>query len=212
MELLDYLYTYFFSEARLIQHCDVELQKFIELQTIGVMPRPSYILDANLLCNSFFGEHEQHGKISFYPKSYAEWLNKVKCNTTSEAAFTIFSERLQKTIHELARNNISMGYEDDISKLNLFIATQWQHFLEGTYGLCTRTGLPEDIAKKEITIGLLNTRLTQVNLSDQEEKQLITAMNLLASCSPKFAPHERSKSQKQRLAAQVESKLHISLE
>ncbi|MCF2856970.1 DUF6058 family natural product biosynthesis protein [Pseudoalteromonas sp. SMS1] len=207
MELLDYLYVHFLSEAQLIKTCHIPLHRLRKLQASGVMPKPSYILDADITCSSFFGEHKQREPIRFYPKAYTQWLDAVKLNTAQGDAYHHFSARMQETILALANINISVGYEDNVSALNQFITTQWPHFLAGTYGLCTRTGLPEDIAKKEIAVALISPLLSKHRLSDQEEKRLITAMNILASSSPKFAPHERHKSQNYRLHEAMKARL-----
>ncbi|KZN34585.1 hypothetical protein N480_21405 [Pseudoalteromonas luteoviolacea S2607] len=205
MELLDYLYAHFYSEAQLTKYCDVTKQRFTELQALGVMPKPSYILNAHIGCRSFFGNHEQNADINFYPKTYKQWLNKMKLNKKREDAFHCFNTRMQQTIQALSNKGISSNYKNGTKEQAKFIEIQWQHFLEGTYGLCTRTGLPEDIAKKEITIDYINMLLAQQKLNDKEEKQLICAMNILTSCSPKFAPHERSKSQFHQLAEVIDS-------
>ncbi|OCQ22791.1 hypothetical protein A7985_02205 [Pseudoalteromonas luteoviolacea] len=205
MELLDYLYAHFYSEAQLIKCCDITEQRLTELQVLGVMPKPSYILNAHIGCRSFFGKHEQNANIHFYPKAYKQWLNKVKLNKKHEDAFRSFHTRMQQTIQALFNKGISSNYKNGTKEQAEFIEVQWQHFLDGTYGLCTRTGLPEDIAKKEIAIDYINMQLTKHMLNDKEEKQLISAMNILASCSPKFAPHERDRSQFHQLAKLIDS-------
>jgi hypothetical protein len=86
-------------------------------------------------------------------------------------------------------------------KLNAGIEThlrdEWGHFLSGTYGLCTRSGLPEDIAAKELAICVIKELTAQEN-ADPDRARLAAAVDLLDRASSPFAPHERARSSRHR--------------
>ncbi|RLM48934.1 hypothetical protein DVK02_18430, partial [Halobellus sp. Atlit-31R] len=74
---------------------------------------------------------------------------------------------------------------------------EWSHFLAGTYGLCTRCGLPEDIAAKELAICIIR-ELTATDNADPDRERLRQAVDLLDLSSSPFAPHERARSSRRR--------------
>ena len=94
--------------------------------------------------------------------------------------------------------------------LNQHIKEEWQHFLKGTYGLCTRSGLPEDIAEKELAILIINEILDLDFITDERKEMLTQAVNLLDKVSPQFAPHERLRSSRHRLIDEIRRKFKLS--
>ncbi len=86
--------------------------------------------------------------------------------------------------------------------LEQHIKEEWQHFLEGTYGLCTKSGLPEDIAAKEIAIYQINEILEQ-DENKRDIETLTKAVDLLDNASSLFSPHERLRSSRHRLVDEV---------
>jgi hypothetical protein len=72
---------------------------------------------------------------------------------------------------------------------------EWRHFLDGTYGLCTRSGLPEDIAAKELAICVIRESLEG---GAPDLARLRAAVDLLDRASSPFAPHERPRSSRHR--------------
>ncbi|MCJ8295556.1 MAG: DUF6058 family natural product biosynthesis protein, partial [Colwellia sp.] len=89
------------------------------------------------------------------------------------------------------------------------INEEWYLFLSGIYGLCTKTGLPEDIAAKEFSILEINELSELDDLTDQQINKLTVAVNLLDSASSLFAPHERLRSSRHRLVNEVRRKYQL---
>ncbi|CAH9053367.1 hypothetical protein PSECIP111854_01156 [Pseudoalteromonas sp. CIP111854] len=126
-----------------------------------------------------------------------------------ESIYRVFSYRYKQTIEGLK----AQGYHSADAKLNEklsdHIKTEWTHFLSGTYGLCTRSGLPEDIAAKELAIAQINELTAQSELDESKIEALTHAVNLLDGASSMFAPHERQRSSRYRLVDEVRRKYKL---
>jgi hypothetical protein len=75
--------------------------------------------------------------------------------------------------------------------------------------LCTKSGLPEDIAAKEFSILEINELSEIGELSTEQTNKLTIAVNLLDSASSLFAPHERLKSSRHRLVNEIRRKYKL---
>ncbi len=203
MELVDYLSRYFLTTQQLVEGSKVSTNELADYQDRGIMPRPSYQLKMTIDANSFFGKHTEQHAIEYYPKGYLSWLGLLQINHTPQSVYQIFCKRYQSTIAELKTQGHCTNDPKLGNQLDNHIKDEWQHFLDGTYGLCTRSGLPEDIAAKEFAISQINELTSLEILDDKQLKQLNSAVGLLDSASALFAPHEREKSSRQRLINDV---------
>jgi len=91
-----------------------------------------------------------------------------------------------------------------VSEIDASIKEAWGHFIQGTYGLCTKSGLPEDIAEKAVAIFEINRLTESDELSQAALTALEKAVNLLDKSSALFAPHERLRSSRHRLVNELE--------
>ncbi len=209
MNLIKYLTKNFYTKSELLLVTGVTEVEFVELQNKAMMPMSSYRLQMNLKCTSFFGEHSDSEQLDYYSKGYASWIEMLQSITTARNAFQIFSERYKKTVIQLSED----GFVADDSRLkeeiNRHIKNEWKYFLDGTYGLCTKSGLPEDIASKEVAISLINEYLARKSVSEDEIIGLSRAVNLLDQSSSDFAPHERKRSSRFRLVDEVRRKYSL---
>jgi len=94
------------------------------------------------------------------------------------------------------------GPVDDITT-ETHLAAEWRHFLDGTYGLCTVSGLPEDIAAKELAIALIRETAGAPALADPD--RLRRTIDLLDKVSSPFAPHEVALSSRRRYVDDMRS-------
>ena len=117
-----------------------------------MMPLASYQLD--IQCNSFFGEYNQ--TLEYYPKSYTAWLTDISKIKDSHIAFELFSSGYKTQLKKLNDLGIYSNNDKFNKNLNSHIKQEWQHFLKGTYGVCTKSGLVADIAIKELTTSYIN--------------------------------------------------------
>lgn len=212
MELINYLNEHFLAKQALLDVTKITAQQLVQYQEQGVMPKPSYKLKLNVQSDSFFGIYEEEQFIEYYGKGYSAWLATIQSISSTQVAYETFEKRYKTAIDELA----TQGFMSNNPKVHLglsqHIKEEWQHFLNGIYGLCTRTGLPEDIAAKELSI-LIISELSEIeNLSTEQLAQLTKAVNLLDQSSALFAPHERKQSSRFRLVDEMRRKymLHAS--
>jgi hypothetical protein len=96
--------------------------------------------------------------------------------------------------------------DETVLRGDAHIGAEWRHFLDGTYGLCTRSGLPEDIAAKEAAITLIRALTasgTPQGLDEEARGRLAAAVGLLDRASAPFAPHELARRSRRRYVDEV---------
>ena len=209
MKLLHYLDQNLYTLEQVLDLSNIEISDFRRLQAQRMMPKYSYELSLNLTCHSYFGEHQESCDVEYYAKGYVKWLVDISNKHTEEQAFSLFEKRYRQQLSTLN----SMGYRSHIdefnSELSTLITEQWKHFISGIYGLCTKSGLPEDIATKEIAITIIESLDAQKVLSVEDRQHLRNAINLLDQASSLFAPHERLRSSRYSLVDQVRKKYDL---
>jgi hypothetical protein len=204
MNLIDYLQTYFLTREQLLARTCMAGARLDALQAAGMMPRPSYRLQLNLACGSFFGRHEESHAIEWYAQGYVAWAGLLDALDGPQQAYQTFAERYRRRLALLAVDKLLP--DPQALAGDVHIAGEWSHFLDGTYGLCTRSGLPEDIAAKEAAITLIRA-LTAAGrpqeLGEEARSRLAAAVDLLDRASAPFAPHEVARSSRRRYVDEV---------
>jgi hypothetical protein len=198
MNLIDYLNRHFLTREQLLARTGIDCARLDALQALGMMPRPSYRLRVELACDSFFGQHEERHAIEWYAQGYVAWAGLLEVLEGPRQAFHVFAERYRRRLAQLAA--------DETLNTDTHIAAEWEHFLDGTYGLCTRSGLPEDIAAKEAAIVIIRALTAQGGaqaLGDEQRRRLAAAVDLLDAASAPFAPHEVARSSRRRYVDEV---------
>ncbi len=201
MELIRYLNDVFLNEQELLAAGGIDRSELDAMQKRGVMPLPSYTLKLDISCNSFFGFHQAQSDLAYYAKAYPAWIGTVRTMQADEA-FDLFSRRYVSQLQLLKGAGISTTHEKLNTGLDAHLRNEWQHFLNGTYGLCTKSGLPEDIAIKELAVIVIKDMTGErydTRLTPTERAKLAEAVNLLDSASAPFAPHELARSSRHRL-------------
>ncbi|MCL1124469.1 DUF6058 family natural product biosynthesis protein [Shewanella surugensis] len=220
MELLNYLNTHFLSEQAILKEANITFETLEHYQSLGIMPKASYRLNVTLHCDSFFGSKDDTQHLRFYATGYVSWLKLVGALFASsvmdpdmnhkDEVYAVFMVRYTQTINKLK----GLGHTSNSPKINSglhqHIEQEWIHFLDGTYGLCTLSGLPEDIAAKEFAIIEINELSLLGTLTVPQTVQLTRAVNLLDDASALFAPHERERSTRQRLVNDMREKYQLS--
>lgn len=200
--LLDYLQRYFLDEVELLEKSGMNWSTFSDWQTSRVLPRPSYSLQVSGGIKSFFGTHEVTTARHWYPIGTLRWIGVIDSVGADETLLkSEFSKRFCAELTRLASHGISDPYHENKIALAALIDADWQHFLDGTYGVCTRQQLPEQIATKDAAIRIID-RLTDTQKKEtvliNERLVLEKAVTLLDAVSMPFAPHERQKSSRHR--------------
>ncbi|MCJ8320159.1 MAG: DUF6058 family natural product biosynthesis protein [Colwellia sp.] len=209
MQLINYLHDHFLTRVDLLTLSATSNDEFELLQRNKLMPACSYKLEVSTNCNSFFGEHHEQQTVEYYSKGYSSWLGILHSIKESNDVFQLFSKRYKQKLVELKRLGITSKDNKVNAGIDQHISEEWQYFINGTYGLCTKSGLPECIAAKEIAILIINELTDNDNLANDDLMRLTQAVNLLDSVSALFAPHERENSSRERLVNKVRQKYQL---
>lgn len=189
MELIDYLHTHFLTRAQLLAACATDGARLDTFIASGTMPAPSYRLQVRIECASYFGDHAEAHALDWFAQGYVEWLRLLLEGDGDP--YALFAARYRAALAALP--------QFDIKATDAHLRSEWQHFLAGTYGLCTRSGLPEDIAAKELAIHVIRDLTDDGRPLDAGERErLAQARGLLDRASSLFAPHERDRSSRAR--------------
>ncbi|MCS0613651.1 DUF6058 family natural product biosynthesis protein [Massilia kyonggiensis] len=189
MELIDYLRTHFLTREQLLAACATDTAHLDAFAAAGTMPAPSYRLRVRIDCASFFGDHAETHALDWFAKGDVEWLRMLLEGEPDP--YARFAARYRAALDALPLRGLEAT--------DAHLRSEWQHFLAGTYGLCTRTGLPEDIAAKELAIHVIRTLTDDGRPLDAGERErLAEARDLLDRASSPFAPHERARSSRAR--------------
>lgn len=188
MELIRYLSEHFFTNEQLLAHCAIHAHQLQRWQARGMMPKASYRLSLDITCVSFFGEHREQQAAEYYAKGYVTWIEMLRQIDSEQEAYATFALRYRARLGELASSG--MTHPADFAT-DAHIAAEWGHFLDGIYGLCTVSGLPEEIAAKEVAIAAIRE-------PDVDRERLRQAVDLLDQASSPFAPHEVARSSRRR--------------
>ena len=205
MNLIAYLNDAFLTQDQLLSAAGIDAQQLAALQRAGAMPQPSYRLRLDLACDSFFGPHSEQLSADYYAKGYPSWIGIVQALGSADAAFEVFARRYRARMARLAADGIVSRHPKLNDGLEAHLIEEWGHFLNGTYGLCTATGLPEEIAAKEVAIAIIKhiTEGRKQALTEAERASLTRAVDLLDAAGAQFAPHERARSSRHRLVDEV---------
>lgn len=203
IDLTTYLHQHFYTRDQLLAHASLALADFERYQTQQVMPACSYKLTGTLLCHSFFGEHQAAIATEFYAKGYVSWLNHLPTFATPAQVKAWFKERYRTRLAQRRAEGYPISHTKLTTELETHLDSEWSHFLAGTYGLCTKSGLPEDIADKEAAVTLIEAWLQQPTHQQTNTTPLQQAVDLLDAASAPFAPHERERSSRHRLIDKV---------
>ncbi|QGZ40473.1 hypothetical protein IP92_03344 [Pseudoduganella flava] len=199
MDLLTYLDTHLLTEAALLAAAGIDSPTLVALQSRGMVPQPAYRLALTVRCTSFFGSHAEDATRRYYAVGTPAWIAAVRTLDGESAARALFERRYLARLHAL----------DPAATADL--PAEWRGFLDGTYGLCTKSGLPEDIAAKEWAATTI-TRLIAQPESDpnSDHTALHAAVDLLDAASSPFAPHERARSSRHRLVDAVRARFGLA--
>lgn len=202
MELIHYLNKHFFTREQLLARCAIEPEQLQHWQEHRMMPRASYRLRLDILCDSFFGEHREQLATEYYAKGSVAWIEVLRPLSGEAGALAVFARRYRARLGELAASSIAC--QERLAS-DGHIATEWEHFLDGTYGLCTVSGLPEDIAAKEAAIAQIRALDGGQGqpLDASGRAQLRQCVDLLDAVSNPFAPHEVARSSRHRFVDEM---------
>ncbi|MCV0426646.1 MAG: hypothetical protein K5905_14350 [Roseibium sp.] len=205
--LLNYLYTNFLEEQEFAARCALSMAELGSLYACRVIPEPSYRYSANGCVKSFFEPHEDQTTYRFQLKGHVHWYNDItRLGITDEAAAKSYFATRYKTAKDTFLSGPlgsalcqSATTVDSMFNADHEIAT-WEHFLEGTFGVCTRDGLPETIFLKQAGVRFVEALISYPDFGNRPEDLhlLRQIVDLLDEVESDFAPHEVAQSSRQR--------------
>ena len=204
MTILDYLDQHLIPRAELLRAAALDDAQLARMQALGAVPMPSYRLALEMSCESFFGSHQEHAEREYYASGCAAWIATV--SATQEPPQRIFERRYRARLAALHAEGFATGHQKCNEELAAHLRDEWKYFLDGTYGVCTKTGAPEDIAAKDLAVTIIKA-LTENQpkrvLTVEDSVALLRAVDLLDASSAPFAPHEVAHSSRRRLIDDV---------
>ncbi len=202
--LMNYLKETFLLREELLKQADLAGDELLDLQANGQVPQPSYRVDQVINCDSFFGPYTETSETTeFYPEGCIEWISIAKDLLVPDKVRAVFDDRYLKELNRLKADSFVPNKPNALDNIDDHLNSEWAYFLDGTYGLCTVSGLPEDIAAKELAIIIIKEHIDQGELSGTQKQALKKAVDLLDRVSSLFAPHERERSSRKRLIDDV---------
>lgn len=213
--MLNYLFENFDEKENLITKIDggaATLERFIKNRCA---PRPSYVLCAQLSCSSYFGAYNDKVDLQFFATGQSSWITQLQAKNIEQesGAKDHFFSRFSCAHRELATSALASAARAlhlSVPKVTTAkLETTWQHFLDGTYGVCTKDGLPETIAQKQMLVGAIDSFVALTpphKLPKQSGLYLQQLVDALDDVEPAFAPHERQRSSRQRCINEVRAK------
>ncbi|SFK89441.1 hypothetical protein SAMN04488518_11122 [Pseudovibrio ascidiaceicola] len=210
--LLNYLYSEFYEEQvfqDLLGLSSADWQSLLERR---VMPAASYLFTNSSLCVSFLGQFQERELYRFHLKSHRRWFEDLQCFglTQEQAAKAFFLSRFRNAKEAFLAGELgSRLHASDPEVLSAFDGDleerTWGHFLNGTYGICTRDGQPDTIFQKQVGVRFVeNMTKTEPHLLSGEQLGLLRqTVDFLDGVESEFAPHEVAQSSRQRCIIDV---------
>jgi len=203
----DYIEKNFLTLEDLSEATSVSAVEIGNMINSACLPGPAYEIDIVSKIRSVFGEHEQSSTRAYFPKSHIE---KIKAFLAAGVSYETSAAKEQKNFQLTYAKKIEESGADKFGLANffqadgtvggepleIFLQAEWQHYLDGTYGLCTRNATADEIACKEVMIAKIKYLTKQY---DQEHEPallapLAEAVDVLDAVSAPFAPHEIARS------------------
>lgn len=223
MTSLEYILANFISLPQLAVLSGQSEDAIGEFIAARCLPGAAYRLEGQVALSSIFGDHKEVWAASFFPRSH---VDKVRSIARQEAPLeavrssleAAFKAEYRALLVELQAGTFGMAglFNPDGSLSDRptegLLDREWNHYLDGTYGLCTRSASVREIATKEIMIArikYLSTQLEQ-NPTDALRTDLAQAVDLLDSVSAPFAPHEVSRSSRQSYITDVKHQFLVA--
>lgn len=170
-----------------------------------IIPNYSYCIETQeTIQSSLDDEFIQIQSKKYFAKSHIEKLDAYK---NSSATAQEIKESFKKNFLELLRNHPdkSFAYEglfnQNESELEALLEetfeTEWKHYCQGVYGICTLNAHEKEIVEKEIVIKKLitfNQKFENQILNEQQKTELLQLNKEFNRVTALFAPYQREMS------------------
>ena len=153
--MLSYLFENFDERAKIVAKLEDNANLLEQYIANRCAPNPSYLVSTQQRCASYFGIHNDEAILQFFSKGQLKWIAQLQQENVAEeqAVKELFLKIFREARHKLEQSELSaVAHQLQLVMPQLtdhMLNATWQHFLEGTYGVCTKDGLPATIAKKQ---------------------------------------------------------------
>jgi len=192
-----------------------------------LIPAPSYfVTDSGTVKSYVFGEMAAPGSLpgDFFHPANTVWVDiarRIIANSDPQAAYqqlkARFARNLQTALADLNATTWRLrdSFNDDGSPitegLRVRIESLWEHFLQGTFGLCVANPISEAvIARKEVLqekLSKLSENGFKVAFSAQELQTILELIDAYAEVSMPFSTVEYHKSSRKRLVEDLRMRI-----
>lgn len=213
---LHYIQSTFLTFELLTELSGVSPERLHAFMDAGCLPGPAYRVSGPCQISSFFGDHEERIELQYFPRAYvakATMLERsgLSLQDLAKSEKASFFKLYAETLEALGAQTFGLGSlfgpsgMVDGAEANALLENEWQAYLDGTYGLCTRTASATEIATKEAMIAKIKYLTAVIDAGSQGQlvADLKQAVDLLDQVSAPFAPHEVARSSRERYVNQV---------
>lgn len=193
MDDLTYLQANFLDQKQLCEMACISPEKLEELIEKELIPKPSYTIESRWTITSPLGDKAELSEITkYFPKSTTSLIQQ-NINRDS-AAFK--AEMKSRYIQTVLDNDMNKRTYQTEAELDEVFETQWKHYINGVYGICTLSSTAEEIAKKDIAVSeLIHFMENQQGFTTTEKQEKLKVLNdNYNEISSIFAPYQRKKS------------------
>jgi len=195
---LKYLNENFLSLDELAEESGIQKETIKSYIKEKLIPNASYELRQTSRISSPLGDnHIVEDTILYFPKSYVDLVKRIRNNDPEEMK-QVFIEKMKR--HLLDHQEKEFAYKNAVSipdSLDEELEKEWNHYLNGIYGICTLNATPEEIIEKEVAVKKLISFLEtcenrgEIKSKESELRQIISEYDQVSSL---FAPYQRESS------------------
>jgi hypothetical protein len=221
---LGYVEANFLSLEQLEAESGVSGREILALIDGGCLPGHAYEVIVSCSISSVFGDHSQEPRATrYYPRAHVGLVAEA-CSLSREVGRGEAARRLKerfaaKYLERLGQLEAHrFGFEGcfdggRVTGEGIRLAEEeYDSFLDGTYGVCTKNATPEEIAEKAVMvrkIELLTDDGARTDLGEEARTELARAVRALDRVSAPFAPHERPASSRYRCVERIAAKYDL---
>ncbi|NOX67898.1 MAG: antibiotic biosynthesis monooxygenase [Gammaproteobacteria bacterium] len=215
--VIRYIASNFLTLATLAERCCCNADTIFTWISQECLPGPSYTVLTSHEVHSFFGARStEPERLQYFPCSHIALVTRLQHLQTDLEPVGI---------HDLLQSEFIAAYSSSIKEQSawrhgLFDARElpnlaeqeWRHWLNGTYGLCTKRSTAADIAIKEACVRELEHLVgdtVETSLNDQQLQRVSQAVAKLDNVSAEFAPDEYNDSSRRRWIDDVTDQLGL---
>lgn len=192
-----YLEENFLSLEDLAEQSGISMEKLGAYIEKKMIPRASYKVRQNHEISSALGDsYILESETSYFPKSYVDLAQGLENRSTEETKKEFIDKMKNYLLDHQAKEIAYKNAVSDSGKLDAALEEEWNHYLNGIYGICTLNATPEEIIEKEVAVKKLQNFLADNEVEDllakkSELEQIISEYDLVSS---RFAPYQRESS------------------